>query len=223
MKHLFVLVVALGFAIGTGWAADKPTLNVLDFGAKADGVTKDTDAIQKALDACGENGGGTVLLPVGMYLTGGIILHANTTLQMEKGASLIGSPDIADYPVVNVRWEGEFREGHDDQLGALFHIANIIFSGGEADFREVRFGKRIASQPGTRQRLMPPVCDMPQRLPQLPRKVLFSVQLIEDFERLQSIRRDMIQNNLQHFRESVPIQRRTVGDFAFPLVEQFAA
>ena len=71
---------------------------MLDFGAKGDGVTKDTAAIQKALDTCGDNGGGTVQLPEGVFLTGSLVLHANTTLQLAPRASLLGSPDIADYP-----------------------------------------------------------------------------------------------------------------------------
>ncbi|MDR3456640.1 MAG: glycoside hydrolase family 28 protein [Verrucomicrobiae bacterium] len=129
MKHLFALVVALGLAAGTSWAADKPTLNVIDFGAKGDGVTKDTDAIQKALDACGENGGGTVLVPDGVYLTGSLQLHANTTLQFQGRSSLLGSPDIADYPLVNVRWEGEFREGHRALISAT-DAANVTITGG---------------------------------------------------------------------------------------------
>src|SRR5664279_6080563 len=103
MKKLIALVVVLNFIAAAGFAAEKPSLNVLDFGAKGNGVTNDTAAIQKALDACGENGGGTVLVPEGVYLTGGIILHSNTTLQLASRANLLGSPDIADYPVVNVR------------------------------------------------------------------------------------------------------------------------
>ena len=129
MKHLFALVAVLGLAVGTGWAVDKPTLNVLDFGAKGDGVMKDTAAIQKTLDACGENGGGTVLVPDGVYLTGSILLRANTTLQLQGRASLLGSPDIADYPLVNVRWEGEFREGHQALISAL-DAANVTITGG---------------------------------------------------------------------------------------------
>jgi len=129
MKSLFSLVVALGLTAGVSWAADKPALNVLDFGAKGDGVTKDTAAIQTALDTCRTNGGGTVLLPPGVYLTGSLILHANTTLQFEPRANLLGSPDIADYPVVNVRWEGEFREGHRALLSAT-DAANVTISGG---------------------------------------------------------------------------------------------
>ena len=110
-------------------AADRVPLNVLDFGAKGDGMTKDTAALQKALDACGEAGGGTVMVPEGIYLTSGLILHANTTLQLASRANLLGSPDIADYPVVNVRWEGEFREGHRALLSAT-NAANVTITGG---------------------------------------------------------------------------------------------
>ena len=129
MKKLIALVVVLNLVVAVGCAAEKPSLNVLDFGAKGNGVTNDTAAIQKALDACGENGGGTVLVPEGVYLTGSIILHANTTLQLASRANLLGSPDIADYPVVNVRWEGEFREGHRALISAT-DAANVTITGG---------------------------------------------------------------------------------------------
>jgi polygalacturonase len=128
MKRLFALLVGLNLATSL-LAAEKPALNVLDFGAKGDGLTKNTAAIQKALDACAENGGGTVLVPEGVYLTGSLILHANTTLQLASHANLLGSSDIADYPVVNVRWEGEFREGHRALISAT-NAANITLSGG---------------------------------------------------------------------------------------------
>ena len=119
MKLVFTFIAALGLAGGLGYAADKPaTFNVLDFGAKGDGVTKDTAAIQGALDKCAAAGGGTVQIPDGVFLSGSLTLGANTTLQLAPRASLLGSPDIADYPVVNVRWEGEFREGHRALLNA---------------------------------------------------------------------------------------------------------
>ena len=108
MKKLFVFGVVLNFAAAI-FAAEKVSLNVVDAGAKGDGVTKDTAAIQKALDACTAAGGGTILVPDGIYLTGSIVIGANTTLQLASHAQILGSPDIADYPIVNVRWEGEFR------------------------------------------------------------------------------------------------------------------
>ncbi len=86
--------------------------NVREFGAQGDGKTKDTAALQKALDDCVKAGGGTVTVPAGVYLTGSIVIGANTRLQLERSANLSGSPDLEDYPLVRVRWEGEFREGH---------------------------------------------------------------------------------------------------------------
>lgn len=128
MKKFFALLAALG-VVTAGFAAEKSSFNVLDFGAKGDGVTKDTAAIQKALDACAQAGGGTVLLPEGIFLTGSLVLGPNTTLQMAQRANLLGSPDIADYPVINVRWEGEFRDGHRALISAS-NAANITISGG---------------------------------------------------------------------------------------------
>ena len=127
MKKLIALIALLNLIAATTRAADKQALNVLDFGAKGDGATKDTAAIQKALDACGDNGGGTVLLPEGIFLTGSLALHANTTLQLSSRASLLGSPDIADYPLETVRWEGEFRDGHRALLSAS-NAANITIT-----------------------------------------------------------------------------------------------
>ena len=109
-------------------APAKPPLNVRDFGAAGDGQTKDTAALQKALDACAAAGGGIVLLPRGHYLIGSVVLGANTTLQLEASASLCGSPDPNDYPVVRVRWEGEFSTGHRALLSAS-NAANVSVVG----------------------------------------------------------------------------------------------
>ena len=68
------------------------------YGAKADGATKDTAAIQKAIDTCSAQGGGTVTLAAGTYLSAPIVLKSNVTLHLDKGATLLGSPDHADYP-----------------------------------------------------------------------------------------------------------------------------
>ncbi len=81
-------------------------------GAKADGTTKDTAVLQKALDDCAAGGGGEVTLPAGKYLTGSLKVGSNTTLRIDEGATLVGSPDVGDYPVMKVRWEGEWRDGH---------------------------------------------------------------------------------------------------------------
>ena len=87
-------------------------LNVRDFDAKGDGKTKDTLPIQQAIDRCYALGGGEVLFPGGNYLTGAIALKSNVIIRLEKNATILGTPDFADYPVAQVRWEGKWRKGH---------------------------------------------------------------------------------------------------------------
>ena len=82
--------------------------NVRTFGAVGDGKTKDTAAVQKALDTCAVNGGGEVLFPAGDYLIGSIQMGTRTILRLDKQAILRGTPDLSDYPVVDVRWEGRW-------------------------------------------------------------------------------------------------------------------
>jgi len=74
------------------------TFSVREYGAKGDGNTADTTAIQAAVDACHAAGGGTVHCPPGEYLTGTVQLKSNVELSVEAGATLAGSADPADYP-----------------------------------------------------------------------------------------------------------------------------
>lgn len=83
-----------------------PLLSLSDFGAVADGRALDTRALQAAIDACAERGGGTVTIPPGRYLTGTLNFRDNITLHLEAGATLLGSQDPADYPITPNRWEG---------------------------------------------------------------------------------------------------------------------
>ena len=129
MNNLIVIVIVLNLIAGAGRATERAMVNVVDFGAKGDGVTKDTVAIQKALDDCAAGGGGTVWVPVGNYLTGSLVLPSNITLKLDTRAKLLGSPDIADYPAVRVRWEGEFRPGHRALISAT-DAASISIRGG---------------------------------------------------------------------------------------------
>jgi polygalacturonase len=73
--------------------------DVKKYGAKGDGTTKDTAAVQKAVDDCtAGKGGGTVEVPEGTFVIAPISLKSNMTLHLAKGATLLGSPDIPDYP-----------------------------------------------------------------------------------------------------------------------------
>lgn len=95
------------------------------FGAKADGTTKDTRAIQTAIDACSAAGGGSVKLSGGTFLSGPIVLRSLVTLDIEKGATLLGSPDHADYPA-----KTEFRAEGTQSLVSATRAENIAIVGG---------------------------------------------------------------------------------------------
>jgi hypothetical protein len=71
--------------------------NVRDFGAKGDGKTLDTLAIQAAVDACFRDKGGTVLIPAGDFICGTLELKANVTLHLATSGRLLGSPRREDY------------------------------------------------------------------------------------------------------------------------------
>ena len=71
--------------------------SILDFGAMPDGKTLNTRAIQRAIDAAFQAGGGLVYAPPGKFLTGGLELKSRVTLYLEAGCVLLGSPNIGDY------------------------------------------------------------------------------------------------------------------------------
>jgi polygalacturonase len=117
-------VVALGVVCVAAHAAK--VCNVREFGAKGDGGTKDTAAIQKAIDACASApNGGTVTLSGGTFVSGPIVLKSNITLDVEKGATLLGSPDHADYPRVT-----EFRAPGYQAFVSAKGAENIVITGG---------------------------------------------------------------------------------------------
>ncbi len=64
-------------------------------------------------------GGGEVVVPAGDYLTGALVLRSNVLLRIEDGASLLGSGDMADYPITQVRWEGRWIKGYGALISAM--------------------------------------------------------------------------------------------------------
>ena len=87
-------------------ALAKKDFNVLAYGAKGDGTTKDSAAIASAIDAAAAAGGGRVVFPKGVFLTGPINLKSNVELHLStEHATIVFSTDVADYPLVFTRWE----------------------------------------------------------------------------------------------------------------------
>ena len=94
----FVVVLMFAVWMSAQTFASGAVFDVRDFGARADGITLCTGAIQKAMDACAAAGGGTVVLAGGRFLSGTIYLRSHATLHIEAGATLLGSTNIAHYP-----------------------------------------------------------------------------------------------------------------------------
>jgi polygalacturonase len=82
--------------------------NVIDFGAKGDGKTLDTDSINKAIDAAVANGGGTIFLPAGQYLCFSIRLKSNITIFLDNGATVIAADPKTDRGTYDLPEPNEF-------------------------------------------------------------------------------------------------------------------
>lgn len=110
MHRRHILQLGLTGALASAapaWAqVSGATLNASDFGAAGDGAAIDTRAIQAAIDAAAAQGGGTVVLNPGVYLSGSLFVKSGVTLVIGKGAIVRGLRDLAAYPMIRTRVAG---------------------------------------------------------------------------------------------------------------------
>lgn len=92
--------------VPAGSAPDPARSDIRAFGAAGDGRTVDTAAIQAAIDACAGSGGGTVVVPTGVFVTGSLVLRSRVELHLAAGATLAGATGEEHYPVIESRYGG---------------------------------------------------------------------------------------------------------------------
>ncbi len=135
-------VAVAGDAVAFRTLPESACLNVMDFGAKADGVTDDTAAIQSAINVCPS--GGRVMVPAGTYLIRPLVLKSDLTLNLKEGAVLKADPVEEHYPLLpgepedgvtgaNVQvnsWEGSPALGRQSILSAYYaQNVNVVGQG----------------------------------------------------------------------------------------------
>lgn len=112
----YLFFICLIFIALSAMSASVPTdYDISKYGAIGDGKTLNTEAIQKTIDICSQNGGGIVIIPEGTWVSGTIMLKNNVTLNLNEKAILLGSTTITDYQVVD-----GFKDGRGSSMGYCF-------------------------------------------------------------------------------------------------------
>jgi len=129
----------------------KDSFNIIRYGAVAGGNILHTKSINAAISACAANGGGTVLVPAGLWLSGPIVLKNNTNLHLAANALLQFTTDFNEYSLTEGNWEGvpAVRNQSPIFAGNAINIAitgkGIIDGGGDA-WRAIKKDKLTESQ-----------------------------------------------------------------------------
>jgi polygalacturonase len=124
---LFVLLFVVLFSLVSNQELQAKEYNILDFGAIGNNLTINTQSINKTIEVCNKNGGGTVRIPSGTFVSGTVVLLSNVNLQLEAGARLVGSKDTSDYLLLK---DALFNEGY-NRYGLIYSVdaTNISISG----------------------------------------------------------------------------------------------
>jgi polygalacturonase len=116
---------------------------ITDYGASNDSTKLNTTAIQSVIDKAELNGGGTIVIPKGVYLSGALFFKPGTHLRLVEGAVLKGSDNIADYPLIPSRMEGRSIYYYAALINA-YHVDSFSISGpGTIDGNGLKFWKEF--------------------------------------------------------------------------------
>ena len=128
----FILTLGMGLAHDMAFAQKTKCYKITKYGAVGDGKTLNTEAIQKTIDVASSKGGGKVLIPKGVFLTGTIELKENVELHVNENATLLGSTIPSHYHQLEMLGRPNTRKKDDNSQLALivaFKADNISISG----------------------------------------------------------------------------------------------
>lgn len=106
----------------------KDTINISKYGSKADGITLNTASINKAIAACSSKGGGVVLIPQGLWLTGPLVMKSNVNLHVSRAALLQFTDDKSQYKLVEGNYEGHAAVRNESPISGI-NLTNIAITG----------------------------------------------------------------------------------------------
>ena len=172
MKKLFLTLVA-ALAVSLGAQADNPykkyteklpfsmpevkapvipdyQVKLTDFGGVGDGITLNTEAFAKAIDALSKKGGGKLVVPQGVWHTGPIVLKSNIELHLKSGAVILFAADESLYPIIETSFEGLDTRRLQSPIYAkgatnIAITGNGVIDGNGQYWRPVKKGKVTAS------------------------------------------------------------------------------
>lgn len=130
MKKTAIIVLCIISTMLISWKNPSVTneYNIVDYGAKGDGVTVNTKIINEVIVKCSSAGGGVVIIPSGTFISGTVLLQSDVNLQLRAGAILKGSTDTADY--LPLKDSTQWREGYKHYgLVLAINAKNISITG----------------------------------------------------------------------------------------------
>ncbi|MVN78866.1 exopolygalacturonase [Hymenobacter sp. HMF4947] len=137
-KMLLLLFICLGALVPLAHAKE---YLITQYGASTDSTKLNTQVIQGAIDKASASGGGTIVIPKGVFLSGALFFKPHTHLRLLEGAKLKGSDNIVDYPLVPSRMEGQKLDYYAALVNA-YRVNNFTITGpGIIDGNGLRFWK----------------------------------------------------------------------------------
>ncbi len=120
--------ILLSFFIGIAFFAKTQDYVITQSGVSTDSTKLNTLAIQNIIDRAEANGGGTIVIPKGVFLSGALFFKPKTKLKLLEGATLKGSDDISNYPLIPSRMEGRSIYYYAALINA-YHVDSFSITG----------------------------------------------------------------------------------------------